>query len=87
MSAWNDENRAWRRERGRSAARAGGLVYVTGRTWLRWEAGDVEIPLASGQRAGGGTRAVRPVVYPIGPNVGRPLASYRASARSASSSR
>ena len=32
--------RAWRRAAGLSAASAAKLVYVSARTWLRWEAGD-----------------------------------------------
>lgn len=41
-----DEIRAWRHGHRLSAAAAGDLVYTSGRTWLRWEAGDVPIPLA-----------------------------------------
>ncbi|MCC6380473.1 MAG: helix-turn-helix transcriptional regulator [Burkholderiales bacterium] len=40
-----DALRDWRHGRGLSAREAGALVHVTARTWLRWEAGDVAMPL------------------------------------------
>ena len=36
-----EDVREWRRRTGISAAAAGRLVYVAGRTWQRWEAGEV----------------------------------------------
>ena len=36
--------RDWRKARGLSARAAGALVYVTARTWLRWEAGAAAMP-------------------------------------------
>jgi len=36
--------RAWRKARRLSARRAGALVHVTSRTWLRWEAGASAMP-------------------------------------------
>lgn len=36
--------RAWRKARRLSARRAGALVHVTARTWLRWEAGASAMP-------------------------------------------
>ena len=39
-----DALRAWRKARRLSARRAGALVHVTARTWLRWEAGASAMP-------------------------------------------